>query len=732
MLINTVRNQRLIIFLLLSSISFSVLAQAPSISRKETNIKAFASLYGYVRFFHPSDFSKNADWIRLAAYGAGSVLEAKDDDELLIRLKEIFSDFLPYISITKETSNKSALLSKLTPSNISNYRITRYKNFGLGLPYGSKVYKSLRSKIDSAENDFDSYPLVKGLDIQQFKNSKFILSFEAEGDSTLCDINSLEIGMTSNKKIVTKHKSETFQGKKQKITFEGQFDESSNILALDLRIYTRSLFKIDNIKLTIFKGSKPQIIDLKTALQVNNSPDLNFHLNLVETNKNNINSKSDNEISFIATNLTENIKCLVPKALYSTSTYTYPKQDTFLINNFNAKIKTTLRKDPNYDLNIRLGSSVIIWNVLKYAYPYWDDANISQDSLLHYLFTRSLIDRNAKEFYTSLLVMSSKINDGHMFISYSGLDRDIEKGLPLDLIKIGDKILIKNVLDSSLSKLIKKGSVIDSINGKPALITYNKKYNLISGSPQWRNFKTLLNLFNGKITDSVTLSLSDNSTPKLKLPLFSDPVEYRSFASQSFVPKNGLISKGIYYFNLSAPVLKEIESNMQNLLSAKAIIFDMRGYPVEDVRDVLRHLIKCSENNKWMKTPIIDDPFEKNYNFKTSGWNLSPKTPYLASKIIFLSDACAQSYAESILGYVKGMKLGTIIGQRSSGTNGDIQTIQLQQDTRVFYTGTKVLNLDGSKHHVSGIIPDIVVSPTISAIREGRDEVFEKALLLAQ
>jgi C-terminal processing protease CtpA/Prc len=39
-----------------------------------------------------------------------------------------------------------------------------------------------------------------------------------------------------------------------------------------------------------------------------------------------------------------------------------------------------------------------------------------------------------------------------------------------------------------------------------------------------------------------------------------------------------------------------------------------------------------------------------------------------------------------------------------------------------------VVKHDGSVHHGVGIIPDIIVKRTVKAIREGRDEMMEKAL----
>ena len=43
------------------------------------DLRAFAKLYGYVRYFHPSDEAASLDWDRFAVYGAGEVLAARQE-----------------------------------------------------------------------------------------------------------------------------------------------------------------------------------------------------------------------------------------------------------------------------------------------------------------------------------------------------------------------------------------------------------------------------------------------------------------------------------------------------------------------------------------------------------------------------------------------------------------------------------------------------------------------------
>ena len=98
------------------------------------------------------------------------------------------------------------------------------------------------------------------------------------------------------------------------------------------------------------------------------------------------------------------------------------------------------------------------------------------------------------------------------------------------------------------------------------------------------------------------------------------------------------------------------------------------------------------------------------------------------AKIFFLIDGQAISYAESYMSFIEHYKLATIIGQPTAGTNGNVNTITLPGGYSIRFTGMKVLKHDGSQHHGIGIIPNIYVEQTANGIKEGRDEILERAI----
>src|SRR5687767_11701460 len=71
---------------------------APATTDAE-ELHAFAKLYGYVRWFHPSDDVAAADWDAIAIDGARSVVLAENRDELAEVLRKIFDPVAPTLEL---------------------------------------------------------------------------------------------------------------------------------------------------------------------------------------------------------------------------------------------------------------------------------------------------------------------------------------------------------------------------------------------------------------------------------------------------------------------------------------------------------------------------------------------------------------------------------------------------------------------------------------------------------
>lgn len=76
--------------------------------RRVENLTAFARLYGYVRFFHPSDEAAAADWDALALAGVERAESAQDGEALRQALLDVFLPVAPTLRIERGAPPQTA------------------------------------------------------------------------------------------------------------------------------------------------------------------------------------------------------------------------------------------------------------------------------------------------------------------------------------------------------------------------------------------------------------------------------------------------------------------------------------------------------------------------------------------------------------------------------------------------------------------------------------------------
>ncbi|PZM61729.1 S41 family peptidase [Paenibacillus dendritiformis] len=104
------------------------------------NVRAFTKLYGYVRFFHPSDENTQIDWKRFAIYGVSKVRAAKTKDELTTTLQDLFYPIAPTMNLTKQ--DKATRLSP--PAQAKNLTAWLHEGVKMDIPQLDLLYKSER------------------------------------------------------------------------------------------------------------------------------------------------------------------------------------------------------------------------------------------------------------------------------------------------------------------------------------------------------------------------------------------------------------------------------------------------------------------------------------------------------------------------------------------------------------------------------------------------------------
>ena len=97
-----------------------------------------------------------------------------------------------------------------------------------------------------------------------------------------------------------------------------------------------------------------------------------------------------------------------------------------------------------------------------------------------------------------------------------------------------------------------------------------------------------------------------------------------------------------------------------------------------------------------------------------------------------LINEMTQSQAEHSGLFYEAACDATFIGSPTAGSNGDVTDLMLPGGIRVTFTGQGVKHADGRQLQRVGLQPKVFVRPTVMGVREGKDEVMDRAIRYIQ
>lgn len=410
----------------------------------------------------------------------------------------------------------------------------------------------------------------------------------------------------------------------------------------------------------------------------------------------------------------------IPLVVYVNEVSTIPKSNKNELENLITDLN-------NYEidessLSFRLGNIINTHNVFQHFFPYFDVLNLDWENELENALIRSFKDSSLKDHLITLRKLTSSLKDGHISINSSGVKEGIYTP-PFFWEWIGDKLIISDVWQEDLN--LEKGDEIIKINGIDSTKYFEEIESMISaGTVGWLRYKSEELSLLGEQGSKITIETINQT---IEVTRNQEPYSH----SKSFNPYTK-IDEGIHYINLSLLDMETFNYLLPQLEKSTGLIFDLRGYPNSN-GEIINHLMKIGDTTEaWMYIPKIVYPDrQKPKSYLTANWKgfFEPALPYLGDKkVVVLTDGKAISYAESLMGFVKGYKLATIVGQPTAGANGNFNTFNLPGEIEISWTGMKIVKHDGSQLFGKGILPDVYVQKTVQGIKEGRDEFLEKAI----
>ena len=717
----------------------------PAADREIENLRAFTKLYGYVRYFHPADAAAETDWDRFAVEGSAAVRGAGGRQALRTALESLFSPIAPTVVIY-DPERDDVPGTMPVQEEVADTAIVAWQHSGVGLgrpgPYRS--VRTNRADPDVAPGDFAVFS--QAVDVTAYQGWRIRLRGAVRADVS---------GEGSNGRLWLRvDRPDEQQGffdnmEDRPITsaewsvheITGRIDEDGQTVKFGGILLGAGELHADAIELLVkgedgawqevpvkngsFEAHDDVAVDWHTGgahyiFDIDQSDSYLGNRSLrIRHEAPSVSGAIFDFIPPVGTSVDKplgaGLRARIPIALDGVSA----KAQQGNADGYSTVGQTVTDEWDVADENVRSAGIAIAWNLMQHFYPYFDVIDTDWDGVLTAALLDTRDDESVDEYVRTLGRMIAELDDGHAFAYPAQQERAAR--LPFRLRWIEDRAVVAH---SAIPDTVVAGDVLLELDGKPVEDVVDEALQFVSGTLRWKRIRVLDSLGSGTEGTRVRMTL-DRSGERINVEAVRRTASQVTHELKAIDELDG----GVRYVDLTRAPWSDISQALDKLATARGVIFDMRGYPNGN-HEILSHLVDEPVRSAiWNVPQIVYPDQERIAGWDRSGrWFMLPHEPRIEGKVVFITDASAISYAESIMGIVEHYELAEIVGEATAGANGNVNWTTLPGGIHVTWTGMRVLKHDGSQHHLIGIEPTIPVQRTIEGVRSREDEFLSAAI----
>jgi riboflavin biosynthesis pyrimidine reductase len=366
------------------------------------------------------------------------------------------------------------------------------------------------------------------------------------------------------------------------------------------------------------------------------------------------------------------------------------------------------------------------WNIFQYWAPYRDVAGQDWLAVLTEFIPKLALAKDKVAYQLALFELIAKANDTHASLGNSLAARPPvgDCALPVTLRSVDNKPIVYRT--DSADSPFRPGDILNSLDGVSIQSLIGKWAMYYADSNDAVRQRDLA----ANITRGACGAVSVEITRSLR------PVKIaatRTLAKQDSTHDQPgetfrMLSPEVAYVKLSSIKTVDLPGYVEKAKNTKGLIVDIRNYPSEYVPYAMGAYF-ATKPTPFVTFSIADLTNPGAFHFG-DGPLIEPGPVHYSGKVVILVDETSQSQAEYTAMALRAMPNSLVVGSTTAGADGNVSAIALPGNLSTMISGLGVFYPDHRPTQRIGIVPDVVVKPTVEGIAAGRDEVLEKAMQL--
>lgn len=387
----------------------------------------------------------------------------------------------------------------------------------------------------------------------------------------------------------------------------------------------------------------------------------------------------------------------------------------------------------------RILAAYKIWAVFHYFFAYRDLMDEDWDDLLPAYLPKFIGAKDAREYNLTITRMLTHVADSHATVESKTLSEYFGAAPPgLRLRLIEKQPVITQVLDTEAAKAgVRVGDIVKRIDGETVLDRFKREALYVAAStPQALGATLMTRILNGPEGSTAALTIEDASGNRKDVNLKRSASFLAALATQRAGDTLKLLPGNIGYADLNRLTSADADGLLEKFRATKAIVFDARGDSRETSERLAARLTEERDTPAAVLTgPLIMTPDlpQNGIATRSSSFFLVQTIPNSSewkykNKTVMLIDERTIDQAEHAGLFFEAANKTPFLGSPSAGADGEVTSFVVPGGVTISFSSHDVRQVNGGKLQRLGLQPAISVSPTIKGIRDGRDEVLDKAL----